>query len=273
MKQPHPQRAPLKNCNKALTPEQWQFFWKNGYVKFENLLTSDQLDTMREEYECVCQDALKTGNHGNFTDQTRAKERDQVVNIPQVCERNIFFRQLLHYPLMLDIAEDLIGPNIQLFHDHLLYKPAGHGGPVFWHQDNQAWQCVPASNVSCWITLDDADSENSALHYVRGSHRTTMGQNIDPLTGRLLNIDEMIEAGPIDIVNVKAGDAIFHHCLTIHSSAENRSERQRRAHSIIFSVTGTRCGRKPPRNDRPRDEGDHLPASFGHPILRSYPMA
>ena len=100
-----------------------------------------------------------------------------------------------------------------------------------------------------------------------------MGQEIDPLTGRLLNIDEIIEAGPIDIVEAKAGDAIFHHCLTIHGSDENHSKRKRRAHSIIFSVTGTRCGRKPPRNHRSRDEGDHLPVSFGHPVLRSYPMA
>ena len=172
---------------------------------------------------------------------------------------------------MLDIVEDLIGPNIQLFHDHPIYKPADYGGPVFWHQDNQAWQCVPTSNVSCWITLDDADADNGALQYVCGSHRTTMGQDIDPLTGRLLNIDQIIAKGPIDTVEVKAGDAIIHHCLSIHGSEENHSERQRRAHSVIFSVTGTRCGRKPPNNDRPQDAGDHLPVSFAHPVLRSHP--
>ena len=272
MKRPHPHREPLKNCNKALTPEQWQFFWQNGYIKIENFLTSELFEQMSEEYERVYQDAEEKDGYGNFTDQTRAQEGDKVVNIVQVCEQNIFFRQLLYYPLMLDIVEDLIGPNIQLFHDHLIYKPAEYGGPVFWHQDNQAWQCVPTSNVSCWITLDDADVKNGALHYVRGSHRTTMGQEVDPLTGRLPNIDEIIEASPVDIVEVKAGDAIFHHCLTIHSSAENRSNRQRRTHSVIFFVTGTRCGRKPPKNNRPHDEGDHLPVSFGHPILRSYPM-
>ena len=223
---------------------------------------------MREEYQSVYDAAIQTGQYGNFTDETIAEEGDKVVNIQQVCERNAFFRRLLYEPRLLDVVEDLIGPNIQLFHDHLLHKPAGHGGPVFWHQDNQAWKCVPTSNVSCWLALDDTGTANGALHYVRGSHRATMGLEVDRDSGRLVEIDRIIQQGPIDVVEVKAGDALFHHCLTIHRSDVNRSNRQRRAHSIIYSVSGTRCGRKPPWNSRPSEASDYLLTSFGHPVLR-----
>ena len=54
---------------------------------------------------------------------------EQMLQIMQMCERSIHFRQLLYDTRILDIAEDLIGPNIQLFHDQALYKPAHHGGP------------------------------------------------------------------------------------------------------------------------------------------------
>ncbi len=262
-------RLPLKNCNKALTQDQWSQFWRDGYVKVEGLLDKELLALIQEEHDRVCRDALVTGEYANFTDRSRAEEEDKVVNIQQMCELSTPFRRLLYHQPMLDIVEDLIGPNIQLFHDHLLLKPPRHGGPVFWHQDNQAWQCVPASNVTCWMAFDDADSENGTLQYVRGSHRNTMGMEVGSEDGRLLDIDRIIEEGQIDIVEAKAGDALFHHCLTLHNSEANRSDRTRRAHSIHFAVTGTRCGRLPPWNERENHEGQHLPHSFGHPVLRS----
>ena len=56
-----------------------------------------------------------------------------MLQIMQCCERSTHFRQLLYDGRILDIAEDLLGPNIQLFHDQALYKPARDGGSVFWH--------------------------------------------------------------------------------------------------------------------------------------------
>ena len=80
------------------------------------------------------------------------------------------YRQLLYYEPLLDIAESLIGPNIQLFHDQALYKPARHGGEVPWHQDNGYWRCTPANLVSIWMALDDADEENGCMNVIPGSH-------------------------------------------------------------------------------------------------------
>ena len=84
---------------------------------------------------------------------------------------------------------------------------------------------MPTSNVSCWLALDDTGTANGALHYVRGSHRATMGLEVDRDSGRLVEIDRIIQQGPIDVVEVKAGDALFHHCLTIHRSDVNRSNK------------------------------------------------
>ena len=54
-----------------------------------------------------------------------------MLQIMQMCERNLHYRRLLYNEQILDVVEDLIGPNIQLFHDRALYKAPRHGGPAF----------------------------------------------------------------------------------------------------------------------------------------------
>ena len=257
----------LRYPGNALYPMQWRRFWRDGYVKVESLLNKEELSELRSAHDRLRTEARASGDFGNFIDLDAAEESDRVMNITQVCQRDIAFQRLLYHPHLLDIVEDLIGCNIQLFHDHLLHKPPEYGGPVFWHQDNQAWQSMPASNISCWLTFDDADADNGALRYLRGSHRLSLGLDTEADTGRLLEMDRLIAAGPIDTVDARAGDAIFHHCLTLHSSLPNRSKRPRRAHSIIYTAPGTRYGRIPPWGAA--TNGDLLPISFAHPLLRS----
>ena len=84
-----------------------------------------------------------------------------------------------------------------------------------------------------------------------------------------MGIDDLVAHNEAQVAEVKAGGAVLHHCLTLHHSAPNATDRIRRAHSIIFMQSGTRCGRKPPFNSRPADEGDGFGASFGHPVLRT----
>lgn len=260
---------PLAERGRALNPDQLHTFWRNGYLVVENLLDSATVDQLRDHYEVVCRDARAKGAFGNFAErESKGNEGREVMAINQVCERNLFFNALLYNPQILDVVEDLMGPHIQLFHDFILRKPARHGGSVFWHQDNQAWQSMPPNNITCWIALDDADDENGALRYIAGSHRDTLGLSVDE-EGRLEDMDRLVAEGDQHVAAVRAGGAVFHHCLTVHGSTPNDSERMRRAHSIIFMQPGTRCGRKPTFNSRPATEGDHFGVSFGHPLLRT----
>ena len=176
----------------------------------------------------------------------------------QMCERSLDFRQLLYDGRILDIAEDLIGPNIQLFHDQALFKPAHHGGSVFWHQDNAYWQCVPANLVSCWLTLDDVNVANGAMHLMPGSHRTPLGHERTKKGGSLLDIGDQIDQTQASVVDLPAGGVLFHHCQTLHYTPPNNTDRQRRAFAIHFMPPGTRQAAT----------GDFLQVSFGRPMLR-----
>ena len=99
----------------------------------------------------------------------------EMLQFMQISEHNLQFHQLTYHEGILDIIEDLIGPNIQQFHNQALNKPPHHGGPIFWHQDNAYWKCLPPANlVSCWLTLDDVDLHNGAMQFIPGSHLRPM---------------------------------------------------------------------------------------------------
>ncbi|MEZ6069846.1 MAG: phytanoyl-CoA dioxygenase family protein [Pirellulales bacterium] len=123
---------------------------------------------------------------------------------------------------------------VRFWHDQLFCKPPRHGGVVAWHQDYSYWtRTVPLAHLTCWIGLDDADEQSGCVQYIPGSHRW----NLLPITGlagdmhaiREVLSDEQWEAFRPVKVELRRGECVFHHALTIHGSEANRSDHPRRA--------------------------------------------
>lgn len=260
--------APLTNSitpsYKALTQDQVNDFRLRGYTVIGKLLDDKLIELLRSEYDRLFAEARQSGHYRNLaigdTDNSEKKGNvsKQMLQIMQCCERSIYFRQLLYDGRILDIAEDLLGPNIQLFHDQALYKPARDGGSVFWHQDNAYWKCIPANLVSCWLTLDDVNVENGAMHLIPGSHLTPLGHDRSQSTSSLLDIGDQVDEDQAMVIDLPAGGALFHHCQTMHYTPPNKTEYKRRAFVIHFMPPGTRSGYT----------GEFLEVSFGRPMLR-----
>lgn len=250
---------------KTLTQAQVDSFWTNGYLPIGKILNDEEIEVLRREYDHEF-DRARAGETSfrnlaiNNTDdlETKNKAEKQMLQIMQMCERNIHFRKLVYDDRILNIIEDLIGPNIQLFHDQALYKPAYHGGPVFWHQDNAYWRCTPPNLVSCWLTLDDVDVDNGAMQFIPGTHFQAVEHGKAKTTNALLDMGDTVgDAQPV-VVDLPAGGITIHHCQTLHHTAPNTTARQRRAFAIHFMVPGTRSLRT----------GEYLAVAFGRPMLR-----
>jgi len=239
----------------ALTQEQIDFFHEQGYLPYGPILDESEIEELRDEYDEVFRRAQHDNKLRNLSagGEEGSEEQQQMLQIMQMCERNIIFRRLLYHERILDIAQDLMGPNIMLFHDQALYKPALTGGPITWHQDNAYWKCTPANLISCWLTLDDVVRENGAMQVVPGSHLKPAHHV--PTGGILIETDT--GGAEPTVVELPAGGCMFHHCQTLHSTDPNATERQRRAFAIHFMPPGTR-----------RREGEIMRASFSHPVLR-----
>ena len=253
------------NGFRRLSAEQVDRFRHDGYLKLGRLLDDGLVDLLRREYDREF--ALARDGDAQFrnlsisdTDDLRKKNEapEQMLQIMQMCERNLHFRRLLFHDEILDCVEDLLGPNLQLFHDQALYKPAHHGGPVFWHQDNAYWQCTPANLVSCWLTLDDVTVANGAMQVIPGSHLGAMQHDRSSATDALLDNADRVDSSRAVAIELPAGGAMLHHCQTFHYTGPNETERERRAFAIHFMTPGTKA----------RRTGEYLGVSFGRPVLR-----
>ena len=245
---------------KALTEEQINRFWIDGYLTIGKILEDDEVELLRREYDREFELARSGSNPryrnlsiGDPDDVAAKNEADtQMLQIMQMCEYNIHFRRLLYEDRILDMVEDLIGPNIQLFHDQALFKPAHHGGPVHWHQDNAYWKCSPSNLVSCWLTLDDVDIRNGAMQFIPGSHFRSEDHDEATDESVLLDMGDKIEQSKAAVIALPAGGVTLHHC------APNVTDRQRRAFAIHFMNPGTKSLR----------EMQYLDVSFERPMLR-----
>ena len=235
-----------------LISQEVEQFKRVGYLKIDGRVIDDEhLTVLRQHYDTLF--AQKRGTIGeglrnlavvgeseSDEDADRAEEMLQIMEMWSLDEE---FRKLLYHEPLLDIAESLIGPDIQLFHDQALYKPAYHGGEVYWHQDNAYWQCDPPNLVSIWIALDDADEENGCMNVIPGSYVEGLAAHgrAESEKGKL---PALLEVKP-DVdravpVPVEAGCAMVHHCMTLHQTNPNRSSRDRRAMVLHYMQTGTR---------------------------------
>jgi ectoine hydroxylase-related dioxygenase (phytanoyl-CoA dioxygenase family) len=258
-----------------LSGEQIEFYKTNGYLADVRLLKDDQVELLRAELDQLT-DPTGPGNqlfyeyHSNESTDP-SKTLFHALGAWRVV-RN--FHDLLWNPAFLMPASQLLGGAVRFWHDQIFYKPAHHGGVVAWHQDYSYWiRTRPMAHLSCWIGLDDSTRENGCVHYVPGSHRW----NLLPITG-LANDMNSIQTVLTDkqrkdfrpvAIELKKGEASFHHPLMVHGSFENKTDRPRRATVInVFRDGVVSDSDTPPLADVPaipaggKMEGQFFPLLF-----------
>jgi hypothetical protein len=219
-----------------LREEQLRFYQENGYLPGVRILTDEQVEMLRRELQPLF-DPHHPGN-GLFHEfhANESPDPNQVLFHALGAWRIApAFHDLLWHPAFTVAASQLLGGAVRFWHDQLFCKPAGHGGVVAWHQDYSYWtRTQPMAHVTCWIALDDSTSENGCVHYVPGSHRwpllpiTGLAGDMDAIRRELSPAQWERFQHPVS-VEVKKGEATFHHPLMVHGSFANQTDRPRRA--------------------------------------------
>jgi len=231
----------------ALSKEQIEFFNENGYLAGIRVLEDWQIDRLKKELEEIA-DPAHPLHHLYYEFHSNESTDPSTILFHALGAWRITagYHDVLWNPRFLIPASQLLGNQaVRFWHDQLFCKPAKKGGVVAWHQDYSYWtRTKPVAHLTCWCGLDDSTVENGCLQYVPGSQRWGLLDKPD-LAGDLMGImdyltpEQQKEFKPIP-VETKAGEAIFHHSLTLHGSGENKSQQPRRAFVINVFADGVR---------------------------------
>lgn len=219
-----------------LTEEQLANYHRDGFVVGPRVLDSHQLSALKAELSELTDPDHEGKQLWYEYHSNEAADPDTVLfHALGAWRLRPAFHDSLWNAAFTVPASQLLEGSVRFWHDQLFCKPALHGGVVAWHQDYSYWtRTSPMAHLTCWIGLDDATVDNGCIHYVPGSHQW----NLLPVTGlagdmtairKVLTPDQWERFNEPVAVELKAGECVFHHPLTIHGSFANRTERPRRA--------------------------------------------
>ena len=188
-----------------------------GYLNVGRLLTDEGLERLRRE-TMAAWDAEK---------RAFAPERSWLQNslLVDIHHRSPTARRYYFWGPLVDIAQQLIGPNIKGATSQLTFKLRGNTMPFGWHQDNGYGHLDPYNTITTLTALDDTDEGNGCLWVIPGSHR--QGQIEVTLTPEQKAAGKEIVVPADDSLAIprpmKAGEALVFTCWTLHKSDGNHS--------------------------------------------------
>ncbi len=212
---------------------------RDGVVRCRGVFDAGELTEIRQAF-----DAYQTRAVASLpeSDYTLEPDGTSVRNFWRMHEHEPFFRALAERPALVDLVAPLVNGQVVVMAVESFNKPARVGSPVPPHQDNAYFCQLPADVLTVWIALDPATQENGAVEYFLGSHQELRPHKRSGVKGNSMGLADGPGVGqfPLFLGAVDAGDALIHHCQTIHRSEPNRSAQPRLSLVIVYRGAHTR---------------------------------
>ncbi|NQV60532.1 MAG: phytanoyl-CoA dioxygenase family protein [Alphaproteobacteria bacterium] len=237
---------------KRLTESQVKQYGDDGYVHPVAVLNAAEVRAARAEIEAF---EARTG---------------KTLDYPEKSKSYLLFDwadRLVRHGAILDAVEDLIGPDIMVYHTTMWIKDPHTPQYILWHQDGTYFYLDPALHVTAWVALSEASVASGCMHVVPGSHK--LGQlehQDDPGKNNLILRGQAIfgrfddEAG-VPMV-LQTGEMSLHHTNLVHCSHPNESGDRRMGFGISYIPAHVRDVGSPAGSAmlvRGRDHGHFVP--------------
>ena len=207
-----------------LTDEQLARYHRDGYVIPDYRVPPTTLRAIGDAHRRL------VDKHPEFSDYC-----------PAVLAFDTTFLRFAREPALLDMVEQILGPDFALWNSSFFAKPARTGSRTPWHQDGRYWPIRPITTCSAWIAVDDATRENGCLRVIPGSHRAGKLETHrhNPAAGLSLPLEleqDVDEPSVVDLV-LEAGQISLHDVFLVHGSEPNASDNARRGLTLRFMPT------------------------------------
>jgi len=158
---------------------------------------------------------------GTYHEKLKAAERDHPEHIHAENRNNAhlsfcFLDELAHHPKILDVVEDLLGPDFTLWASVLFIKEPASSHFV---------------SLTPWIALTPSNLDTGCMSMIPGSHKQHIVEHedtfgADNILTRGQRVNDVDETNAEHLI-LKAGQMSVHHCEVIHGSQPNKSASRR----------------------------------------------
>ena len=221
-----------KSALRVLAPEQCDAYLRDGFIAVESFVDEDWLTRLREvAAEFVQKSRSLTESNRIFDlEPGHSAESPRLRRLTSPADLHETFWEFVSRGPIVDVVEDLLGPDIKFHHSKLNFKAARGGEEVKWHQDIQFWPHTNYSPLTVGVFLEDVEPGMGNVGFVPGSHE---GELFDEYDGDVwvgcLGDDDVAGLDLSSVVYPKgpAGSITVHNCRTVHGSSPNQSDRER----------------------------------------------
>uniref|UniRef100_A0A3Q3JBU7 Phytanoyl-CoA dioxygenase, peroxisomal n=1 Tax=Monopterus albus TaxID=43700 RepID=A0A3Q3JBU7_MONAL len=235
------------DCN-LLTPEQRLFYEENGFILIKNLVSAEDIEKFRKEFERICRQEVTVPGLLVLRDVAIAKsefipDQSMVSKIQDFQEDHELFRYCT-LPQILEYVECFTGPNIMAMHTMLINKPPDAGKKTSrhpMHQDLHYFPFRPADRIVCsWTAMEKMNRQNGCLVVLPGTHTGTLQEHdypeweggVNKLYHGVRNYDSQHSRLYLEM---EKGDTVFFHPLLIHGSGMNLTDGFRKSISCHYA--------------------------------------
>jgi non-heme Fe2+,alpha-ketoglutarate-dependent halogenase len=218
---------------KALTPDQFTRYQEDGGMAPVKAFPPDEAESYRAQLE-------------SFERQVGIPLMKYPARPTIWSKSHLLFTwidSIVRHPAILDVVEDLTGPNIRVFHNNVFIKEPHSPEFITWHQDGAYNGVSPPEVLTIWVALSEASVEMGCMKMLKGSHQHGLRVHVDRkadhnLLSRGQQID-ILEKAPIIDLALMPGEMSVHHSYAVHSSEPNRSDQRRIG--VMTTYVPTHC--------------------------------
>ncbi len=212
-------------------------------------------EKVKEQYErdgfAIIKNVISTGlakeiqNHVTWLSKKYPNTRAEAFHHNMLIH-DPFIHHILDQRTILDIVEEIIGPNIALFGAHYIAKKPFSGQPVGWHQDGSYWPLEPMEVVSVWLAGTQSTKENACMKIIPGTQNKRLLKPSEMIKldteeyvlDLAIHPDDIDEKSSLDI-ELAPGDISIHNPFIIHGSNANISNEWRIGLTLRYIPTTT----------------------------------
>jgi ectoine hydroxylase-related dioxygenase (phytanoyl-CoA dioxygenase family) len=175
------------------------------------------------------------------------------LDVPHMKDSRLF--EFLMADEVLDVVQEIIGPDIGLWSSHFICKEPKTGNRTPWHEDSAYWKGRFDrfdKIVTLWLAIDASTMENGCMGAIPGSHHNGFSEyeSLDT-DNKIFNIrikDSLIDESKVIWFELAQNTYSMHDSRIIHGANANTSDKRRTGYTMRYFSNDLVLNKEHPNN-------------------------